>query len=144
MSATPLRRGARASCGLICLALLLAACTTSPSPSSLPSPSASAALTGSPVPSRCGADEVAGGGIRGIVVDADGNPLNDIFISIEAGGGFRGTTRTGTDGAFSAPGVSGDFTISTLDVDYQSVTQRVSVPCGELVDVELVLTLAGG
>jgi hypothetical protein len=120
------------------LVLILAACTTAPSPS------ASASGTASPAAGRCGADAVADGGIRGTVVDTDGTPLGDIFITIETGDGFRGTTRTGTDGAFSASGVSGDFTIITLDVDYESLTQRVSVPCGEMVDVELVLTPADG
>lgn len=132
----PAGEAARASIGLIGLVLILAACTTAPSPS--------ASAIASPAAGRCGADAVANGGIRGTVVDTDGTPLGDIFITIETGDGFRGTARTGTDGAFSAPGVSGDFTITTLHVDYESLTQRVSVPCGEMVDVELVLTPTDG
>ena len=83
-------------------------------------------------------------GIDGIVVDSDGKPLDDIFVQIEAGGGFTGDTRTGPDGIFSAPGVTGDFVITTIDIAYDPVTRRVSVPCGETVEVELVLTPTGG
>jgi len=77
---------------------------------------------------------------HGSVVDLEGNPLNDIFIAIEATGGLRGDTRTGEDGVFTSPGVSGEFRITTTDIDYGEVVRRVTVPCGELVDVELVLT----
>jgi hypothetical protein len=124
-----------AQAALAGLMLFLAACTTAPTPTPTGSPPSAG--------DRCGADEVAGGGIDGTVVDPDGNPLNDIYVSIETGDGFRGTTRTAADGAFSAPGVSGEFTITTIDVDYLSVTRRVTVPCGEMVDVELVLTPVG-
>ena len=78
------------------------------------------------------------------MVDADGNPLNDIFIFIQTADGFRGTTRTGEDGVFTAPGVSGEFEITTTDIDYAQLVRRVTVPCGELVDVELVLTPVDG
>ena len=77
-----------------------------------------------------------------MVVDGDGNPLEDIFIQIDNTAGFTGSTRTPPDGTFSAPGASGEFVITTLDIDYESLTQRVTVPCGEMVDVELVLTRA--
>jgi hypothetical protein len=113
---------------------MLAACDPTASPTSIPSPSAAA----------CGADEVEGGGISGRVVDTDGTPLGDILVLIESPGGFSGDVRTAEDGLFSAPDVSGVFRISTTDIDYQPVTRNVTVPCGELVDVELVLTPAGG
>ena len=100
--------------------------------------------TASPTETACGPDEVANGGINGTVVDAEGNPLNDIFILIQTPDGFRGTTRTGEDGVFTAPGVSGDFQITTTDIDYAEVVREVTVPCGELVDVELVLTPVDG
>ena len=112
--------------------LMLAACDLSSSPT----PSAVASATSV----ACGPDEIAAGGINGSVVDPEGNPLNDIFIAIEATGGFRGDTRTGEDGVFTSPGVSGEFRITTTDIDYGEVVRRVTVPCGELVDVELVLT----
>jgi len=111
---------------------MLAACDLSSSPT----PSAVASATSV----ACGSDEIAAGGINGSVVDPEGNPLNDIFIAIEATGGFRGDTRTGEDGVFTSPGVSGEFRITTTDIDYGEVVRRVTVPCGELVDVELVLT----
>lgn len=114
------------------LALVLGACTTTPSPTSSVVPSASAAT--------CGPDEVAGGGINGTVVDADGNPLEDIFILIETNDGFQGKARTGADGVFTAAGVSGEFRITTTDIDYAELVRVVTVPCGELLDVELVLT----
>jgi hypothetical protein len=117
---------------LLLVVISLAACDPTSTPSASPSPSPSSA--------PCGAEEVEGGGISGLVVDPDGNPLNDIFILIEATGGFRGDTRTGENGVFTALGVSGHFRISTTDIDYQPLVREVTVPCGELVEVELVLT----
>ena len=120
---------------LLAVTLLVACDGPGPStPSPSVSPSAAAA---------CGPDEIAASGIAGMVVDGDGNPLEDIFIQIDNPAGFTGSTRTPADGTFSAPGVSGEFVITTLDIDYESLTQRVTVPCGEMVDVELVLTAVG-
>jgi hypothetical protein len=113
----------------------ITACDSVGSPSSVPSPSSPAA--------PCeGADREASG-IQGRVVDSDGNPLNDILVILETGS-FVGDTRTGDDGEFQTSGVTGEFTISTVDIDYQEVTRRVTVACGETVDVELVLTPIGG
>ena len=117
---------------LLAVALLVACDAPGPSSSS-PSASPSA-------PAVCGPDEIAAGGMAGSVVDGDGNPLEDILVQIDNGAGFTGSARTPADGTFAAPGVSGEFVITTLDIDYQSLTQRVTVPCGETVDVELVLT----
>jgi hypothetical protein len=125
-------RRATLGSAVLLVILIVAACDGQSSPSASPAPSATA--------ERCGPDEVADGGINGRVVDADGNPLDDIFIFIQTPGGFRGTTRTGEDGVFTAPGVSGEFQITTTDIDYAEVVRNVTVPCGELVDVELVLT----
>ena len=119
---------------LLVLVALAAACDSAASPSASPSPSDSAG--------PCGPDEIAASGIDGTVVDSDGNPLGDIFLQIEAGDGFRGTTRTGEEGIFTAQGVTGEFVITTVDIAYAPVTQRVPVPCGETIDVELVLTPA--
>lgn len=112
---------------------LLVACNA-PGPSS-PTPSASPSAD-----AACGPDQIASSGMAGSVVDGDGNPLEDILVQIDNGAGFTGSARTPADGTFSAPGVSGEFVITTLDIDYESVTQRVTVPCGETVEVELVLT----
>ena len=126
-------RHAALGSGALIVILTVAACDQQAPPSSAsPAPSAAA--------ERCGPDEVADGGINGLVVDADGNPLNDIFIFIQTPDGFRGTTRTGEDGVFTAAGVSGEFQITTTDIDYAEAVRNVTVPCGELVDVELVLT----
>lgn len=116
---------------LLAVALLVAC--NAPGPSS-PSPSASPSA-----PAACGLAEIAASGIDGSVVDGDGNPLEDILVQIDNGAGFTGSARTPADGSFSAPGVSGEFVITTLDIDYESLTQRVTVPCGETVEVELVL-----
>jgi hypothetical protein len=132
-SSRPLvRRAGLGQAALLLLVLALAACDLQTSPS--------ASAAASPTIDACGPDEVADGGINGRVVDAEGNPLNDIFIFIQTADGFRGTTRTGEDGTFTAPGVSGEFQITTTDIDYAEVVRDVTVPCGELVDVELVLT----
>ncbi len=119
----------------LALATMVVACDAAVTPSAAASPSSAAA---------CGADEVAGGGIDAVVVDPDGNPLDDIFIIIEAADGFRGDARTGTNGVFSAPNVAGQFRITTVDADYEQLVRTVTVPCGELVELELVLTPVGG
>ena len=113
---------------------LLVACDAPPGPSS-PSPSASPSAD-----AACGPDEIAASGMSGSVVDGDGNPLEDILVQIDNGAGFTGSARTPADGTFSAPGVSGEFVITTLDIDFESLTQRVTVPCGETVEIELVLS----
>ena len=130
------RRATLGPAALLLLLLALPACNPSASPSTAP--------TASPVDTACDPDNVANGGINGTVVDAEGNPLNDIFILIQTPDGFRGTTRTGEDGVFTAPGVSGDFLITTTDIDYAEVVRELTVPCGELVEVELVLTPVDG
>ena len=129
------RRASRVAATVAALLALivLAACDPTASPTSTPSPTTAA----------CGADEVEGGGISGRVVDTEGNPLGDILVLIETSG-FTGETRTGEDGLFSAPGVSGDFRISTTDIDHDPLVRTLTVPCGELVEVELVLTPVDG
>ena len=129
---TPPRARPSAISALLAVALLVA-CDAPGPPSSSPSASPS-------VPAACGADEIAASGIDGSVVDGDGNPLEDILVQIDNGAGFTGSARTPADGTFSAPGVSGEFVITTLDIDYESLTQRVTVPCGETVEIELVLS----
>jgi hypothetical protein len=130
----------RARClALVAVFAVLAACDTSASPT--PSPRASAARASA---APCSVDDLAASGIDGLVVDTEGNPLDDILVQIENLGGFTGTARTGEDGVFTAPGVTGEFVMATVDIDYNTVTQRVTVPCGETVDVELVLTPSGG
>jgi hypothetical protein len=133
----PLRRAlSPGPAALVLLLFALAACDLTASPSSAPS----TASTGS---ERCGPEEVRGGGIEGRVVDADGNPLNDILVQFVTAS-FYGDQRTGEDGTFNAPGVAGDFVITTVDLEYAEVERRVTVPCGELVEVELVLTPVDG
>jgi len=129
------RRPAVVATALVTLLILLAACdgSSSPTPAVAATPSAAA----------CGPEEVADGGIDGLVVDPDGNPLDDIFLIIENGAGFQGSARTAEDGIFTAPGVAGEFVITTVDIDHVEVIERITVPCGELVDVELVLTPVG-
>lgn len=131
-AARPLSRAALGTL-LAGLVMTLAACDTTTPPSVTPTPSATSAS------GRCAPELLEVSGIDGRVVDADGNPLEDIFILIETGS-FRGDTRTAADGVFTAPGVTGEFAISTVDIDHVPVTQRVTVPCGETVEVELVLT----
>jgi len=119
---------------LISLLILLAACDLSASPS--------ASTIGSPTDDACGPEDVARGGIDGLVVDPDGNPVNDVLIQIRSTGGFRGTTRTGDDGTFTAPGVAGEFQVTTTDIAYDPLVREFVVPCGELFEVELELTPA--
>ena len=132
----PAGRGAFGSAALVLLLVVLAACDPTASPS--------ASVASSPSAAACGAEQVEGGGISGRVVDTEGNPLSDILVLIEAPGGFTGEVRTGEDGLFSAPDVSGAFRISTTDIDHAPLVRTVTVPCGELVEVELVLTPVEG
>ena len=134
MPSTRLRR-LPASVALLVLLALVAACDSTATPSASASPADASS-------GPCGADEIAASGINGTVVDSDDTPLDDILVQIEAGDGFRGTARTGEEGVFTAPGVTGDFVITTVDIAYAPVTQRVTVPCGETIEVELVLTPA--
>lgn len=115
--------------------VLLGACDLFTSPSTSPTDSAT--------DDACPPEEVGEGGIDGRVIDPDGDPLNDILVIITAAR-FQGETRTGEDGVFSAPGVSGQFEISTTDIDHRPAIRRVTVPCGELLEVELVLTPVEG
>jgi hypothetical protein len=131
-SARPPSRAALGA-SLVALAASLAACDGSV-------PSSTASGSASPAAARCPADQVENSGIDGRVVDTDGEALPDVLILIETGTGFRGNTRTAEDGVFTAAGVTGDFTISTVDIDHVPLTQRVTVPCGETIEVELVLT----
>jgi hypothetical protein len=112
----------------------LAACDSPSAPSAEP--------THSPTPAsgRCLGDELERSGISGRTVDADGNPVGDIFVLIDTGRGFRGDTRTAEDGVFFTTGVTGEFTISTVDIDYVSGPIQVTVACGETVSVEIVMT----
>ena len=114
------------------LLVVLAACDLVSTPSSSVPPS--------PTTAPCGPEEVAGGGIEGIVVDSEGNSLADVLVFIANADGFTGTAHTTEDGRFSAPDVAGEFQITTTDLDYREEVRRVTVPCGELVEVELVLT----
>jgi hypothetical protein len=117
---------------LVVLVAVLAGCDGSPSVT----PSASASAEAGP----CPLEDVEVSGIDGRVVDTDGNPLGDILVIFDSGTGFTGDARTAADGVFTAPGVTGEFTLSTVDIDHDPITQRVTVPCGETVEVELVLT----
>lgn len=131
-----MRRAARPPLTALLLGLvLLAACDGSAAPS-VSGPSSSGA--------GCSPEEVAEGGIAGRVVDTEGTPLSDILLQIRDPGGFSGTARTSEDGTFGAPGVSGEFEMTTTDLNYRQLVQRVTVPCGELVEVELVLTPTDG
>ena len=128
-----LRASRFAAVFLVIVAATISACDISTTPSGTPTTSAT------PASGRCAVDQVALSGIDGRVVDTDGNPLGDIFVLIETAN-FTGDTRTADDGVFTAAGVTGDFVISTVDIDHEPLTQRVTVPCGETVEVELVLT----
>jgi hypothetical protein len=121
----------RAPLALVLLASLAVACNR---PGPQPSTPASA---------PCGREEIEASGIAGTIVDTDGNPLSDILVQIDNTAGFRGSTRTPEDGSFTAPGVTGEFVITTVDIAYDPVTQRVTVPCGETVEVEIILTPSG-
>jgi Carboxypeptidase regulatory-like domain len=129
--------------GLLVALATLSACDTSASPTPTPTPTPSAPASPASA-AACSVEDIASSGIDGLVVDAEGNPLNDIFIQVDNLGGFSGSTRTGADGAFTAPGVTGEFVITTVDVAYDTATERITVPCGETVEVELVLTPSGG
>ena len=123
---------------LVLLASLAVACNGPAPQPSTPSATSSEGASG-----PCGPDEVEASGIAGTIVDSDGNPLEDILVQIDNTAGFTGSTHTTEEGSFTAPGVTGEFVITTVDLAYDSVTERVTVPCGETVDVEIILTPSG-
>lgn len=132
------RRRSYVPAALLLLLFGIAACDLTAAPSAAPGSPSAPADSGT-----CGGEEVLGGGIEGRVVDADGSPLNDILVQLETGS-FYGSARTGEDGTFTSRGVAGDFVITTTDLRYAEVERRVTVPCGELVEIELVLTPVDG
>jgi hypothetical protein len=136
MSSTRLRWSAAVALAL--LAPLAVACNA-PGPQSTTPPATPSEGASGP----CGPDEIRASGIDGRIVDSDGNPLGDILVQIDNTAGFTGSTRTPEDGSFTAPGVTGEFVITTVDIAYDSVTERVTVPCGETVEVEIILTPSG-
>ena len=111
--------------------LLLVACDATPSATPSPSPS--------PEAEPCLGEELARSGFDGVVVDTNGDPVGDILVQLDNGAGFVGDVRTGEDGVFFSNGVVGRFILSTVDIDYAPVTEVIEVPCGETVEVELVL-----
>lgn len=120
---------------VLLLAAAIAACDTAASPSATPHASPSAAA--------CAPAALAAGGISGRVLNEQGEPLSDVLVVLETAD-FYGTVRTGEDGVFTAPGVTGSFRISTTDAEYAAPPRDVVVACGELVDVEMVLSPTGG
>jgi Carboxypeptidase regulatory-like domain len=91
----------------------------------------------------CSAERVAGGGIQGRVLGASGNPVNGATVMIQpVNQEFVGTATTASDGTFRSLNVSGAFIIQISAIDYQTATREVSVPCGELVTLEVTLALA--
>lgn len=124
---------------LVLLAMILAVGAVGCDGSSAPSADATAPAEDG----ACAAEEVTDGGIDGSIVNTDGEPLEDILVIIEQQDGFRGTARTGDDGRFTGTGVSGVFTITTVDAGHTQVVRTVTVPCGVLVPVELVLAPVG-
>jgi hypothetical protein len=111
--------------------LVLVSCNGSPAATPSPSPS--------PEAEPCLGEELERSGFDGVVVDTEGNPVGDILVQLDNGAGFVGDVRTGEDGVFFSRGVVGRFVLTTVDIDYAPVTDFVEVPCGEMVDVELVL-----
>lgn len=102
-------------------------------------PTATPTASPSPAAEPCLGDELAQSGFRGVVVDSEGEPVADILVQIDNTAGFGGSARTGEDGVFFADGVVGTFILTTVDIDYPSVTDAIVVPCGETVELELVL-----
>jgi hypothetical protein len=128
----------RAPLALVLLTSLAVACN-----GPVPQRSTPAATSSGDASAPCGRDEIEASGIAGTIVDSEGNPLPDILVQIDNTAGFTGSTRTPADGSFTAFGVTGEFVITTVDIAYDSVTQRVTVPCGETVEVEIILTPSG-
>lgn len=125
------------------LALLLLASVTVACNAPGPQPGTPSPTSSEDASVLCGPDEIEASGIAGTVVDSEGNPLRDILVQIDNTAGFTGSTHSLDDGSFTAPGVTGEFVITTVDLAYDSVTQRVTVPCGDTVEVEIILTPSG-
>jgi RHS repeat-associated protein len=80
--------------------------------------------------------------VTGLVLDASGNPLSDVFISI-LGHPEYGSTATGSDGRFGIPVEGG----SRLSVEYRkegfiSAQRQVNVPWNDIAGAETLVMVA--
>jgi len=75
---------------------------------------------------------IAGGVVRGRVVDETGAPVPDATVAVVETGA---STTTGADGRFSLMTGAGDFTIVVSKQGYTSATVKVTVGTGEIKDL---------
>ena len=82
------------------------------------------------------------GAIEGAVVDANGNPLPGVVVTV-AGPGGREERVTGADGTYAAAGLAaGDYVVTAMLPGFETVETSVSVGTGATATVPIVLQIA--
>ena len=82
------------------------------------------------------------GAIEGAVVDANGNPLPGVVVTV-AGPGGREERVTGADGSYAAAGLAaGDYVVTATLPGFDPVETSVSVGTGATATVPIVLQVA--
>ena len=82
------------------------------------------------------------GTIQGVVVDADGNPLPGVTVTV-AGSGVRQERITQADGAYASAGlVAGDYVVTASLLGFEPAETPVSLEAAATENVRLVLQVA--
>ena len=82
------------------------------------------------------------GSIDGAVVDANGNPLPGVVVTV-AGPGVRQEHVTGVDGAYTAAGLAaGDYVVTAVLPGFETAETPVSVRAGATESVSTTLQIA--
>ena len=82
------------------------------------------------------------GSIEGVVIDADGNPLPGVTVTV-AGPGVRQERITQGDGAYASAGlVAGDYVVTASLLGFETAETAVSLEAGATESVRLVLQVA--
>ena len=82
------------------------------------------------------------GSIEGVVIDADGNPLPGVTVTV-AGPGVRQERITQGDGAYASAGlVAGDYVVTASLLGFETAETPVSLEAGATENVRLVLQVA--
>ena len=82
------------------------------------------------------------GSIEGAVVDANGNPLPGVVVTV-TGPGARQEHVTGAEGAYAAAGLpAGDYVVTAMLPGFETAEAPVSVRAGATASVPITLQIA--
>jgi hypothetical protein len=95
-----------------------------------------------PTPTPAPTFDAARTGFDGLVVDADGEPIEGVHIVLMSGG-RRGTAATTAEGTFSDRGTVGVIEVTAELDGYETEELTITVVPNEIAEVEVVLIVAG-